>query len=233
MTGDGALTGEGAVSGDSAAAALTGDGAAAEPAWLAIGRELKSIAQIGLTFNRDPYDRARYERIRELAAAVIAAGSGHDARSLLEAFRVETGYATPKVDVRAAAFDAGRILLVREVSDGAWTLPGGWADVNESPSMSAVREVAEESGFEARAVKLAAVYDYRKRNRPQHFDSIYKLFFICELTGGSARPSIETSEVAFFARHELPHLSVGRTTAAQIERMFRHAEAPELPTDFD
>jgi ADP-ribose pyrophosphatase YjhB (NUDIX family) len=206
---------------------------AAEPAWLAIGRELKAIAQIGLTFNRDPYDRARYERIRELSAAVIAQGSGQDLRSLLAAFRVEAGYATPKVDVRAAVFADGRVLLVREVSDGFWTLPGGWADVNESPSMSAVREVVEESGFEARAVKLAAVYDYRKRNRPHHLDSIYKLFFICELTGGSARPSLETSEVAFFARNELPTLSVGRATAAQIERMFRHAEEPGLPTDFD
>jgi ADP-ribose pyrophosphatase YjhB (NUDIX family) len=212
---------------------VTDDRAATEPAWLAIGRELKAIAQIGLAFNRDPYDRERYERVRELAAALIAQASRHDVEALLEAFRVETGYATPKVDVRAAAFDAGRILLVREVSDGGWTLPGGWADVNESPSMSAVREVVEESGFEARAVKLAAVYDYRKRNRPQHLDSIYKLFFICELTGGSARPSIETSEVAFFARHELPNLSVGRTTAAQIERMFAHAEEPGLPTDFD
>ena len=209
------------------------EGAASEPAWLAIGRELKAIAQIGLTFNRDPYDRERYERVRELAAAVIAQGSGHDAGVLLAEFRVETGYATPKVDVRAAAFVAGRILLVREVSDGAWTLPGGWADVNESPAESAVREVFEESGFEARAVKLAAVYDYRKSNRPQHLDSIYKLFFICELTGGSARASIETSEVAFFARHDLPNLSVGRTTAAQIERMFSHAEDPGLPTDFD
>jgi ADP-ribose pyrophosphatase YjhB (NUDIX family) len=207
--------------------------AAAEPAWLTIGRELKAIAQIGLSFNHDPYDRARYERIRELSAALIAQGSGHDVHPLLEAFRAEAGYATPKVDVRAAVFADGRVLLVREVSDGFWTLPGGWADVNESPSMSAVREVVEESGFEARAVKLAAVYDYRKRNRPQHLDSIYKLFFICELTGGSARPSIETSEVAFFARDELPALSVGRTTAAQIEGMFRHAEEPGLPTDFD
>jgi ADP-ribose pyrophosphatase YjhB (NUDIX family) len=212
---------------------VTEEGAQAEPAWLAIGRELKAIAQIGLTFNRDAYDRERYERIRQLAATLIGEGSGHDARALLQGFEVETGYATPKVDVRAAAFEADRILLVREVSDGAWTLPGGWADVNESPAASAVREVFEESGFEARAVKLAAVYDYRKRNRPQHLDSIYKLFFICELTGGSARPSIETSEVAFFARHELPSLSVGRSTAAQIERMFCHAEDLGLPADFD
>jgi ADP-ribose pyrophosphatase YjhB (NUDIX family) len=204
-----------------------------EPAWLVISRELKAIAQIGLTFCRDPYDRARFERIQELSAAMVALRSGHDARSLLEGFRIEVGYATPKVDVRAAIFAEGRILLVREVSDGAWTLPGGWADVNESPAESVVREVAEESGYEARALKLAAVYDYRKRNRPQHLDSIYKLFFICELTGGSARSSVETSEVAFFARDALPTLSVGRTTAAQIERMYEHAAEPGLPTDFD
>lgn len=212
---------------------MTTSDASGEPAWLAIGRELKAIAQIGLSFSRDPYDRARFERIRELAAAVIAQGSGHDERALLEGFRIEAGYATPKVDVRAAVFSEGRILLVREMSDGAWALPGGWADVNESPGESVVREVAEESGYQARAVKLAAVYDYRKRNRPQHLDSICKLFFICELLGGSARASIETSEVGFFARDALPTLSVGRTTTAQVERMFQHAQEPGLATDFD
>lgn len=204
-----------------------------EPAWLTIGRELRSIAQIGLTFCRDPFDRQRYERLQELAASVIALGSGRTDPELLDYIRHDTGYATPKVDVRAAAFVDGRVLLVREVSDGSWTLPGGWADVNESPAESVVREVREESGFEARAVKLAAVYDYRKRNRLHHLDSIYKLFFICELIGGKAAPSLETSEVAFFARDDLPPLSTGRTTAEQIDRMFRHAAEPALPTDFD
>jgi len=208
-------------------------GAENEPFWLIIGRELRAIAQIGLTFSRDPYDRQRFARTRELAASLIAQSSGQDGAGLLEAFRSDCGYATPKVDVRAAVLHQGRVLLVREISDGAWTLPGGWADVNESPAESVVRELAEESGFEARAVKLAAVYDYRKRNRPHHLDSIYKLFFICELTGGSARASIETSQAAFFARDALPPLSIGRTTAEQIERMFQHAEQPLLPTDFD
>jgi ADP-ribose pyrophosphatase YjhB (NUDIX family) len=204
-----------------------------EPAWLRIGRELNSLAQIGLTFSRDPYDRQRYERLRELAAAVIAEGSGRTDPGLLDYMRHDTGYATPKVDVRAAAFVDGRVLLVREISDGAWTLPGGWADVNESPAESVVRELYEESGFEARAVKLAAVHDFRKRNRPHHLDSIYKLFFICEITGGNPAPSVETSEVAFFARDGLPTLSTGRTTAEQIQCMFRHAAGPDLPTDFD
>jgi ADP-ribose pyrophosphatase YjhB (NUDIX family) len=204
-----------------------------EPAWLVVGRELKAIAQIGLTFSEDAFDRQRYERIQELSAALIAQGSDGDAAKLLDLFRLDRGYATPKVDVRGAAFREGRVLMVREVSDGGWTLPGGWADVNQTAAECVIREIAEESGFEARALKLAAVHDYRKRNRLRHIDSIYKMFFICELVGGTARPSHETSDVGFFSRGELPTLSAGRTTAEQIDLMFRHAERPDLPTDFD
>jgi ADP-ribose pyrophosphatase YjhB (NUDIX family) len=204
-----------------------------EPSWLTMGRELRAIAQIGLTFSKDPFDRQRFERIRELGASLLAEGAGLEAATVLDLFHADAGYATPKVDVRGAAFRDGRILLVREVSDGRWTLPGGWADVNQTPAQCVVREVAEESGFEARAVKLAAVHDYRKRNAPNHLDSIYKLFFICEIIGGSAQPSDETSEVAFFPRTDLPPLSKGRTTEEQIELMFRYAEHPQLAPDFD
>jgi ADP-ribose pyrophosphatase YjhB (NUDIX family) len=152
----------------------------------------------------------------------------------LQLLRQEQGYATPKVDVRGAAFREGRILLVREVSDGKWTLPGGWADVNQTAAQCVVREIAEESGFIARAVKLAAIYDYQRNNHPQRsVDSIYKLFFICEITGGAAQPSAETSEVAFFARDQLPPLSTGRSSSAQIEIMFRHQASPDRAADFD
>ncbi len=204
-----------------------------EPWWLDMSRELRAISQTGLTFSTDPFDRQRYERIRELAAALVAQGSEHGTAEILDLFLRDAGYATPKVDVRGAAFRDGRILLVREISDGRWTIPGGWADVNQTAAECVVREVAEESGFIARAAKLAAVHDYGKRNPTRHLDSIYKLFFICELIGGDARPSTETSEVAFFARQELPPLSLGRTTAQQIDLVFRHAEHPELPTEFD
>jgi ADP-ribose pyrophosphatase YjhB (NUDIX family) len=205
-----------------------------EPQWLSIARELRAIAQTGLTFTTDRFDRQRYERVRELAAAMLAQGSGADYAAILGVLREDQGYATPKVDVRGAAFIDGRVLLVREISDGKWTLPGGWADVNQTPAECVVREIVEESGFEARARKLAAVHDYQKSNHPtHHIDSIYKLFFICEITGGAARASDETSEVAFFARDALPPLSLGRTTAAQIDRMFQHAEHPGLPADFD
>jgi ADP-ribose pyrophosphatase YjhB (NUDIX family) len=205
-----------------------------EPQWLRIARELRAIAQTGLTFTTDRFDRQRYERVRELAASMLAQGSGEQFEVIIEILREGWGYATPKVDVRGAAFVDGRVLLVREISDGHWTLPGGWADVNQSAAECVVREIAEESGFLARARKLAAVRDYQRSGHPpRNIDSIYKMFFICEITGGAARASVETSEVAFFARDALPSLSLGRTTAAQIDRMFHHAEHPDLATDFD
>src|SRR6266478_1089758 len=205
-----------------------------EPQWLTIAREVRAIAQTGLAFAADGFDHHRYQRLQQLAALLMAQGSSTEHDAILELLRQEKGYATPKVDVRGAAFVDGRVLMVREISDGRWTLPGGWADVNQSAGECVVREIAEESGFKARALKLAAVYDYQRSNRPaRHIDSIYKMFFICEITGGAARVSDETSEVAFFARGELPPLSLGRTTAAQIDRMFLHAERPDLPADFD
>jgi ADP-ribose pyrophosphatase YjhB (NUDIX family) len=205
-----------------------------EPQWLRIARELRAIAQTGLAFSADRFDRQRYERVRELAATMLAQGSGEQFDVIIEILREGWGYTTPKVDVRGAAFVDGRVLLVREISDGKWTLPGGWADVNQSAAECVVREIAEESGFTAKTLKLAAVRDYQRSGHPpRNVDSIYKLFFICEITGGAARASDETSEVAFFPRDALPPLSLGRTTAAQIDSMFHHAEYPELPTEFD
>lgn len=200
---------------------------------MTIAREVRAIAQTGLTFTADGFDHQRYRRLQELAALLLAQGPAEH-QAILHLLRQEKGYATPKVDVRGAAFAEGRILMVREISDGKWTLPGGWADVNQSARECVVREIAEESGFKARALKLAAVYDYQRGGHPaHHIDSIYKMFFICEIIGGAACASDETSEVAFFARHELPPLSLGRTTAAQIDRMFQHREHLELATDFD
>ena len=205
-----------------------------EPYWLGIARELRALAQTGLTFTQDRFDRQRYLRLREISAEMLARGSGADPAEVLDILGLDQGYATPKVDVRGAAFVEGRVLLVREISNGLWSLPGGWADIHQSPAEGVVREIAEESGFTARALKLAAVRDYhRSGHPPRSADYIYKLFFICEITGGAARPSEETSEVAFFARDALPPLSLGRVTPAEIEEMFCHKEQPDLPTYFE
>lgn len=204
-----------------------------EPQWLLWARELQAIAQTGLTFSEDNYDLDRYHRLRAIAVEMLAVGSNTPLQQVQGLFDQDLGYPTPKVDVRAAIFSDDRVLLVREISDGCWTLPGGWADVNQSPRECVEREVREESGYEARAVKLAAVYDRRLRNPSAHPYSIYKLFFICELTGGAPSPSLETSAVEFFPVTGLPELSLGRTSPMQIERMHQHWKSPELMTDFD
>jgi ADP-ribose pyrophosphatase YjhB (NUDIX family) len=205
-----------------------------DPQWLVWVRELQAIAQTGLTFASDRYDLERYQRLRAIAVAMLASGSGATVERISALFDQDLGYPTPKVDVRGAVFRGDRILLVREISDGFWTLPGGWADVNQSARECVEREILEESGYQARALKLAAVWDYRRqRQAASHPYSIYKFFFICELTGGQASPSIETSAVEFFPLDQLPELSLGRVSPDQIARMYEHRRNPELMTEFD
>lgn len=205
-----------------------------EPRWLVWARALEALAQTGLHFCDNLYDIERYHAVRRIAAEMMAEQSQSELRPILDLFRHDTGYATPKVDVRAVAFRDDKILLVKERMDGKWTTPGGWADVNDPPSVSALRELHEEAGFEGRAVKLLAVYDRAMHPHEPPFPyHVYKLFFLCELTGGSPNPDSEIEEVGFFAEDELPELSITRITPQQIARFFEHHRHPEWPTDFD
>jgi ADP-ribose pyrophosphatase YjhB (NUDIX family) len=207
-----------------------------EPDWLTWTRELQAIAQTGLAFSSDPYDRERYTMLRSLASRIMAAHTGASVERIEALFADERGYATPKVDVRGAAFDdRGRLLMVREVQDeGRWTLPGGWADVNLTPAENVIKEVREETGFEVRVRKLAAVWDRTRQGHPAGVFSCCKFFFICDVVAGVATTGLETSEVAWFAEHDVPdNLSAGRVLRGQIGRMFAHARNPALLTEFD
>ncbi|MBI4877479.1 MAG: NUDIX hydrolase [Acidobacteria bacterium] len=203
-----------------------------EPQWLAWARRLQAIAQTGRTYARDPYDEERYAQVQRIAAEMMAAGAP-GAGAWLDLFQREAGYATPKVDVRAAVFDADGLLLVQEREDGAWTLPGGWADVGDAPSQAAVREVKEESGYDVVARKLLAVFDRDRHGHPPIPFHAYKLFFRCELVGGAAAASHETAEARFFPEDRIPPLSLTRVTPRQIAHLFDHYRHPEWPTSFD
>ena len=196
-------------------------------------RRLQALARTGLHFCGNEYDRQRYEEIEQIAAALLAGGSLPDRDELLARWRLETGYVTPKVEVRGAAFRDGRVLLVREAADGLWTLPGGWADVNESPSQAVEKEIEQESGFRARAVKLAALYDRSRHGHGESLHHSWKAFFLCEISGGEARGSYETDAVGFFEPAELPPMSLGRSTPRQVARMLEHWRNRALPADFD
>jgi len=203
------------------------------PRLLLWAREIQALAQTGYEFARDDYQKDRCRRLMEIAAEMVSENSGLEFISLATAFKDQLGYATPKVDVRAAVFDQGRLLLVREVEDGAWTMPGGWADVGDVPSKAAEREVREEAGFLVKARKVIGVYD-ANRIRPLQLFHAFKVVFLCDLVGGEARPSRETSEVGFFSPGEIPpQLSGERTRARHIQDAFAALQDPSLPTVFD
>lgn len=198
--------------------------------WL---RELQSIAQIGRTYCKDYFCQERYDRLNDIAAEIAEKYSEQDFKVIKNFFLKEVGYATPKIDVRAVVFQHGKILMVQELEDGLWSLPGGWAEVNSSPTESVVREVFEETGYRVEATKLLAFYDKHKHDHPPQWPHAYKAFYLCELKGGKATPSYETPKINFFSEDALPELSTNRITKKQIHRMFEHARHPEWTTDFD
>ena len=207
---------------------------AAEPGWLRWAREVQAIAQTGLHFTESNYDRERYEKLREIAIRAFAEYSNGSEPEIRAIFDQQHGYATPKVDVRGVVFRDHKILLVRERSDGHWTLPGGWADVNDSPSEAVEREILEESGFTAKSRRLLALYDRAKHGHSPPFAfHVYKLFIECELTGGSPATSYETTAVDFFAEDALPPLSTSRVLPEQIKHCFKMRRDPQAPTYFD
>jgi ADP-ribose pyrophosphatase YjhB (NUDIX family) len=203
------------------------------PCWLAWAREIQALAQSGLHYSRNEFDRQRYQRLSEISAEMFAAGTDLEYPVLLGLFNAQIGYATPRVDVRAAVIREGRLLMVRERMDGGWTMPGGWADVGDIPSEAAEREVREEAGYQVKARKLVGVYD-ANRSGPLEIFHAYKLLFLCDLIGGEAQTSIETSEVGFFAPDEIPAgLSGERTRPRHILDAFAAYGDAERAAIFD
>ncbi|MGE3317941.1 MAG: NUDIX hydrolase [Candidatus Berkiella sp.] len=202
--------------------------------WLRWASELQSISQAGLTFAKDPFDRQRYQRLQTMAAEMIAFQSFEAFEKVQQLFFTEDHYLTPKLDVRVAVIkDGNQILMVKEISDGKWSLPGGWADVNESPAMCAAKEVLEETGLEVRVTKLYAFLDKLKHSHPPQLPHAYKAFFLADITGGELSTSIETTQVQFFHQDQLPTLSVHRVVPEQIQLAFKHYHQMDLPTAFD
>ncbi len=200
--------------------------------WLHWAVELQALAQTGLAYCRDVYDRERYERIRDIAAEILAHKSDLPLGTVKDLFCSESGYQTPKLDTRAAIFDGERILLVRE-NNGTWSLPGGWCDVDRSVGENTVKEVKEEAGLDVRAERLIAVQDRARHNRPLYAYGVCKVFVECSVLGGEFAPNSETTESRWFTLDELPPLAEEKNTGAQIALCFAAHRDPAWVTQFD
>lgn len=200
--------------------------------WLQWAVELQALAQAGLTYGKDVYDRERYLRIREIAAEMIARKTDISYEKVRELFCHESGYQTPKLDTRAAIFEGDKILLVHE-KDGTWCLPGGWCDVNISAAENVVKEVKEEAGLDVTAEMVIAVQDREKHNRPVYANKICKIFFLCSCYGGAFQENSETTETGYFGLEELPVLATAKVTKEQIKMCFDAKNAEHWVTVFD
>ena len=201
--------------------------------WLEVAMKLQSLAQNGLAYCNNPFDKERYEQIREIAADMLADRTDLPVEKIRDLFCCESGYQTPKVDTRAAVFKKGKILLVHE-KNGTWSLPGGWCDANQSVASNAVKEVKEESGMEVRAERLIAVQDWRRHNVTNYVFGVVKIFVLCRETGGKFEENIETTEVRYFGREELPkQLAEEKNTRKQIEMCFDAYQDPDWKVQFD
>ncbi len=202
--------------------------------WLHYVKRIQAIAQAGLTYGENKYDIDRYQDLRNLSMEMMKEYTGEEIEPIRNLFASEKGYQTPKIDIRGVVFNhEGKILMVREMIDNRWSLPGGWADVGYSPRQIAVKEVWEESGFEVETQRLLAVFDKNSHPHPPDIYQAYKLFILCKITGGEAKKGMETSDVAFFDRNNLPELSTPRNTEGQILMMFEYLDNPEKPVYFD
>lgn len=209
--------------------------------WLVRARELQAMAAVGLTYATDGYDRERYVRLHQLAVDMLADLADTTPQRIADLFAPDKGYVTPKVDVRAAVRDdEGRLLLVRERSDGGWALPGGWADVGDSPGEVAVRETAEEAGYQVEVTGLVGVYDRDspRWNHPPHPFHVYKLVVACRVLGevqNRARYGSggEVTDVGFFAPDALPPLSATRNSPELMARIRTRLTDLDAPADLD
>lgn len=200
--------------------------------WLNWSVRLLALAQNGLAYTVNDFDRERFEEIRQIAAEMLVEPSGYPLEVVEQLFASETGYQTPKLDTRAAIFKDNKILLVQE-KDGRWTLPGGWCDVDQSASDNTVKECKEEAGLDVETYRLVAVLDKHKNQPSRSAHHVTKLFFLCRVLGGEFVPNLETLASDYFSLDNLPELSVNKTTAEQIALCYEAYKAEVWETRFD
>jgi ADP-ribose pyrophosphatase YjhB (NUDIX family) len=203
------------------------------PKWLKWAREIQQLSQTGSAFAVTDYEKNRYKRLTEITAEIVEYHTLLEKEAVAKVLMRQPGYATPKIDVRAAVIKNGMILLVQEISDEKWAMPGGWADVGDIPSEVAIRETKEESGYDVKPIKIIGVFDANRLGGQLELFHAFKIVFLCELLGGEAATSDETQEVGFFNFDDLPPLSLNRTNDKHINEILIHLKDPQRSTAFD
>ena len=201
--------------------------------WLAWAKEIQSIAQNGLTYTKDVFDKERFEKLREISAEIMSCYSELPIKTVKNLFCSEEGFQTPKLDTRAVIFEDNKILLVKE-NDGRWSLPGGWVDFDQTIKTNTEKEVKEEAGLDVEAVKILAVHDRNKHNKPPYAYNVCKVFILCEIEEKMMlNENIETVDRRFFSIEEIPQLAEEKCNVEQVRLCFEASRDPYWQPIFD
>jgi ADP-ribose pyrophosphatase YjhB (NUDIX family) len=201
--------------------------------WLEWAKKIQSLSQAGLAFSKDDYDIERFVELRKISAEIMEEYTGLEMQKIKDLFTNETGYQTPKLDVRGVVFKDDKVLMVREKIDDRWSLPGGFCDIGLSPKENIVKEIKEESGYDVIPTRLLALLDMNKHPHPPQPYHYYKLFIQCEIVGGYATVGLETKGVDFYFEDYLPTLSLNRNTESQINMLFDFLRNPDKEAIID
>ena len=197
-------------------------------------KRIQALAEIGLEFSQNIFDRERYEELHEISLQIMEQITNVPVEKIIPVIQDKNGYKTPKVDVRAVVFnEKNEILLIQEKADNCWAMPGGWADIGYSPSEVAVKECSEEAGIKVEPTKLLAVLDKQKQKMPPAFEYVYKIFLLCTKLNDNISVGSETSDVGWFNEQNLPELSTPRNTVDQIKLMFQYHRGEKTEPCFD
>lgn len=198
-------------------------------------KRLKSIAETGLLYCNNAYDKERYLELQEMSLRLLANLSGHNIESLKASFPITQDYPTAKVDIRGLVLspDQKKILFVKESADGKWALPGGWADIGHTPKEIIVKEVKEETGLDVVPRALLAVFDKRMHAHPPQPFYVYKMALYCEAVSTEITKGFDVLDVQYFGIDDLPELSEDRILKSQIELLYNKALASDFEAYFD
>jgi ADP-ribose pyrophosphatase YjhB (NUDIX family) len=201
--------------------------------WLEWAKRIQALSQAGLAFSKDVFDIERFQELRKISEEMMQEYTGLEMKKIKDLFTNESGYPTPKIDVRGVVFKDNKILMVKEKIDNRWSLPGGFCDIGLSPAENIIKEIKEESGYDVAPKKLLALFDMNKHPHPPQPYHYYKLFIQCEIIGGQARSGLETKGISFYSENQLPPLSLGRNTESQIKMLFEFLRNPNKEAIFD
>ena len=192
-----------------------------------IADELRGSASIGLHHAQNDYDRERYEHALRLSAEIVGVIEGRDGDAVLETYRGNLDHVSPSVGANAVVMRGERVLLIRRSDDGLWALPGGLVEVGETIAEATARELREEAGVDAEAVRLLGVWDSRRVRSKLRMQLYHTAMFMEQGTGELRPDGVETTEVGFFAEDDLPPLSGGhKIMVPALLELARDSTAP-------